>query len=135
MTMADRIVVMKDGVIQQTDTPQNLYKHPCNMFVAGFIGTPGINFLKGTVGKKDGRLILKFGKYEIPFPTRMQKGELGEYIGKEVVLGIRPEDIHIEDIFVDNSSDTVFEAEVELIKEWNKSNPEYKIFISPITFE
>ena len=96
MTMADRIVVMKDGVIQQTDTPQNLYKHPCNMFVAGFIGTPGINFLKGTVGKKDGRLILKFGKYEIPFPTRMQKGELGEYIGKEVVCGLRPEDFTVQ---------------------------------------
>ena len=65
MTMGDRIVVMKDGVIQQVDTPQNLYKHPLNMFVAGFIGSPQMNFLDGRLTAKNGKIILSLSNNEL----------------------------------------------------------------------
>lgn len=93
MTMADRIVVMKDGVIQQVDTPENLYNHPCNMFVAGFIGSPEMNFLDAIIQKVDNQYYACFSNYKIPIPERMQTS-LNYYVGKDVVLGIRPEDFH-----------------------------------------
>ncbi len=107
MTMADRIVVMKDGIIQQVDTPSNLYDHPCNMFVAGFIGTPQMNFLDVVINEKQGKLYADFDKYSILLPERMQTNEnIKSFIGKEVVFGIRPEDLHSEDRFClkDNSN-------------------------------
>ena len=88
MTMGDRIVVMKDGYIQQNDTPQNLYNYPCNMFVAGFIGTPQMNFIPVKVEK--GALV--FGDTRIPY----EKKELEPYVGKEVIMGVRPEDVLVE---------------------------------------
>ena len=90
MTMGDRIVVMKDGIVQQFDTPQNLYNYPCNMFVAGFIGSPQMNFLNVTVEKDGDGQVLLFGDSRIA----VNKPELIDYIGKEVVMGVRPEDIH-----------------------------------------
>ena len=90
MTMGDRIVVMKDGYVQQFDTPQNLYNYPCNMFVAGFIGSPQMNFVNVTVEKDGDEQVLVFGESRIS----VNKPELEAYIGKEVVMGIRPEDIH-----------------------------------------
>jgi len=90
MTMGDRIVVMKDGYVQQFDTPQNLYNYPCNMFVAGFIGSPQMNFVNVTVEKDGDGQVLVFGDSRIA----VNKPELNAYIGKEVVMGIRPEDIH-----------------------------------------
>lgn len=115
MTMADRIVVMKDGVVQQIATPQEVYDTPNNIFVAGFIGAPQMNFIDVTLVEKDGEIFAKNDSLNI----KLNKGECcalieKNYIGKEVVLGIRPEDIHIEDIFVDNSLDSVFEATVEI---------------------
>ncbi len=92
MTMGDRICVMKDGIIQQFDTPQNLYNYPCNMFVAGFIGSPQMNFVTVKVEKEGDGVALVFGTSRIP----LKKPELEAYIGKEVVMGIRPEDIHAE---------------------------------------
>ena len=92
MTMADRIVVMKDGIIQQVDTPEMLYAHPCNMFVAGFIGTPQMNFIDAEISEKSGKLYASFDKYNILLPKRMQNGILKEYAGKKVVCGVRPED-------------------------------------------
>lgn len=92
MTMGDRIVVMKDGYIQQVDTPQNLYNYPCNMFVAGFIGSPQMNFLNVRVEKEGDGVVLVYGNSRIP----MKNKELFAYVGKEVVMGIRPEDIHVE---------------------------------------
>ena len=68
MTMGDRIVVMKDGIIQQVDTPQNLYDMPCNMFVAGFIGSPQMNFLDGTIVKKGDQYSVDLGGDLIPLP-------------------------------------------------------------------
>lgn len=115
MTMGDRIVCMKDGVVQQIATPQEIYDKPNNMFVAGFIGAPQMNFIDVTIVEKDGELYAQNSNINI----KLNKGEHGileekGYIGKEVVLGIRPEDIHIEDIFIENSLDSVFEAQVEI---------------------
>lgn len=97
MTMADRIVVMRDGIINQVDTPENLYEHPKNMFVAGFIGTPQMNFIKAELSKRGSALYADFENYGIPLPQRLFDNEnLNKYIGKQVVLGIRPEDLHTE---------------------------------------
>lgn len=115
MTMADRIVVMKDGVVQQMDTPQEIYNNPNNMFVAGFIGAPQMNFIPVKLVKKNNEIFAVNENLEVALNSGTH-GELEEfgYIGKEVILGIRPEDIHIEDIFVENSLDSVFEAKVDL---------------------
>ena len=97
MTMATRIVVMKDGLIQQVDTPQHLYDKPCNIFVAGFIGTPQMNFIGGTLtqpkGSKD--VYFNFNGNALKLPAEKNaEGVLDEYIGKEVIAGLRPECIH-----------------------------------------
>ena len=94
MTMADRIVVMKDGVVQQFDTPQMLYNHPKNMFVAGFIGSPQMNFIDCKVTKKKESYVLLFDNCEINLPHRMND-YLVMYDNKDVILGIRPENLSI----------------------------------------
>ena len=101
MTMGDRIVVMKDGFIQQVDTPQNLYDHPCNLFVAGFIGSPQMNFIDVTIQKKDdGAFVAVFGDTEIRIPFyKAEAGNLEQYLGKVVTLGIRPEHLHDEQAY------------------------------------
>ncbi len=115
MTMADRIVVMKDGVIHQVDTPSNLYDHPVNMFVAGFIGTPQMNFIDASVVQRNGKFYITFGAHEILLPERMQRNEnLKKYIDKQVVLGLRPEDLHTEKRFCLPDSSNKIEIFVEL---------------------
>jgi multiple sugar transport system ATP-binding protein len=95
MTMADRIVVLKDGILQQEPTsPQELYDHPENMFVAGFIGSPPMNFFDGTVNGSGETLMLDAGSFQVNVPA-MYASDLAAYTGKEVVFGIRPE--HISD--------------------------------------
>jgi len=90
--MATRIVVMKDGLIQQVDTPQMLYDAPCNVFVAGFIGTPQMNFVNGSLVKKDDGVYFAFQDVELKLPDEKANApELEEYIGKEVIVGLRPE--------------------------------------------
>ncbi len=94
MTMGDRIVVLKDGKVQQIDTPLNLYNKPVNKFVAGFIGSPSMNFLDVRLTRaEDGRLHISDGSFQIPVPKAFEK-VLEPYVGQEVVFGIRPEDIH-----------------------------------------
>lgn len=93
MTMGDRIVVMKDGYIQQVDTPQNLYEKPCNLFVAGFIGSPQMNFLRVVIKKVGVGYTAIFNGIPIPLPASKTRN-LAEYVGKEVILGIRPENLH-----------------------------------------
>ena len=94
MTLGTRIVVMKDGIVQQIDTPQNLYNKPGNLFVAGFIGSPQMNFLKTVCHVSGNEASLKFGETEIKLsPERAKKVIEGGYNGKEVIMGIRPEDI------------------------------------------
>lgn len=93
MTMADKIVVMRDGIIDQIDSPLNLYNHPVNLFVAGFIGSPAINQLKGKIISKNQEIY--FTDDEISLKIDADRYEiLKNYVNKEVTLGIRPEDIY-----------------------------------------
>ena len=92
MTLGTRIVVMKDGVMQQVDTPSKLYSEPCNLFVAGFIGSPQMNFIDATVVEKDGAVALSFGSNVVTLPDA-KAAALKPYAGKVVVMGIRPEDV------------------------------------------
>ncbi|HIY22637.1 MAG TPA: sn-glycerol-3-phosphate ABC transporter ATP-binding protein UgpC [Candidatus Flavonifractor merdigallinarum] len=92
MTMGDRIVVMKDGVIQQNDAPQVLYDSPCNLFVAGFIGSPQMNFLDAVIVKEGSGYAAQVCGSTVALPARMNEAA-APYAGKTVVLGIRPEDI------------------------------------------
>ena len=94
MTMGDRIVVMKDGEIQQIDTPLQLYNKPSNKFVAGFIGSPGMNFLAGKL-ERNGGLTFHHGSLQLDIPDHIS-AKLGAYADKDVILGVRPEDIYDE---------------------------------------
>ncbi len=125
MTMGDRIVVMKDGFIQQVDAPQVLYTKPCNMFVAGFLGSPQMNFIDSKLVKQDGKFMVEFGtedtkttrgvKYYIPLPdSKNEGGVLDEYVGKEIVMGIRPEDVHNEPRLLEEYADCKVNANVEV---------------------
>jgi multiple sugar transport system ATP-binding protein len=90
MTMADRIVVMKDGYVQQVGTPRELYFEPVNVFVAGFIGEPPMNFVRGKVQKGK----FQIGKNTVDLAPKLGK-KLGQYEGKEIVFGFRPEAIRL----------------------------------------
>ncbi len=97
MTLGTRIVVMKDGVVQQIDTPQNLYDHPVNQFVAGFIGSPQMNFMDAAITKTGDKVIATVGGEALEITGERAKALIdGGYDGKTAVLGIRPEDIHDE---------------------------------------
>ncbi|TLG77409.1 ABC transporter ATP-binding protein [Culicoidibacter larvae] len=90
MTMADRIVVMKDGIVQQIDTPKHLYDNPNNLFVAGFIGAPAMNFIRGTINGD----FFEFGGHQFTIPEgKLKDLNAGNYQGKEVIMGIRPENL------------------------------------------
>jgi multiple sugar transport system ATP-binding protein len=115
MTLGTRIVVMKDGVVQQVDTPQNLYNHPGNLFVAGFIGSPQMNFLDAKVEVKGKDVDLVVGKYKIRMsPEKAKKLIDGGYAGKTVVMGIRPENVHDSEDFLKKSPDTVVESTIRV---------------------
>ena len=106
---------MKDGVMQQVATPIDLYTKPCNMFVAGFIGSPQMNFIDCKVVKDGDDVKLEFGSHSIKLPEgKAEKIVEGGYIGKDVVLGIRPEDIKDEEIFVADGGDNVLDATVKV---------------------
>src|SRR5512136_2445701 len=92
MTMASRIAVMKDGLLQQIDTPQNLYNHPGNVFTAGFIGSPSMNFFDVTLVDQDGRLFVDGGTFKLEVPEH-KKATYLPHKGKQVIFGIRPENI------------------------------------------
>jgi multiple sugar transport system ATP-binding protein len=91
MTMGDRIVVLNNGIVQQFDTPQTLYEHPVNLFVAGFIGSPAMNFLTVKVGG-DGQSMLTGEGFQIPVEERVLS-DAGASRGQEVIMGVRPEDL------------------------------------------
>ena len=115
MTMGDRIVVMKDGFIQQVDSPQNLYDYPVNEFVAGFMGSPQMNFIDATLGKSGSDYTLTFGACTIKIPAKKAEGtEVANYVGKEVVFGIRPEDVHDEPEFIEKVGGAHATADVEV---------------------
>ncbi len=116
MTMATRIVVMRDGLIQQVDTPQNLYDTPCNLFVAGFIGTPQMNFITGKLIKKGNDLYATIGTAaELKLPAdKANNPDLKEYIGQEVIFGIRPEAIHDEPMYLNSLAETTMDVSVDV---------------------
>ncbi|OQB48920.1 MAG: Trehalose import ATP-binding protein SugC [Firmicutes bacterium ADurb.Bin153] len=115
MTMGTRIVVMKDGLIQQVDTPNNLYDRPSNLFVAGFIGSPQMNFINVGLVEEDGRLYARYGKNSMLLPQDKAKAAAA-YAGKEVVLGIRPEFVFDEDIRLQQFKDSTIEADVDVVE-------------------
>lgn len=96
MTMADRIVVMKDGSVLQVDTPQGLYDHPCNMFVAGFIGTPQMNFVPVEIVRDGDGFAAKTGDCSFKIPSD-KNSCISKYVGEALIMGIRPEDLACED--------------------------------------
>ena len=117
MTMADRIVVMKDGHIQQVDTPQVLYDRPVNMFVAGFIGAPQMNFLPVTITQDGGTLAATFNGQSLPLPARLIDSVAGRYEGKPCMLGLRPENFHERmPLDIDPALTVPVQVDVELVE-------------------
>lgn len=124
MTMGDRIVVIKDGVVQQISDPATLYEHPVNKFVAGFMGAPQMNFVEAKLVLQEGKYTVLFGsedtetekgkKFSIRLPNSRVCKELENYVDKEVILGIRPEDIHDEEMFIAEADTGIIEAEVDV---------------------
>ena len=115
MTLGTRIVVMKDGLIMQCDSPQNLYDKPQNLFVAQFIGSPQMNTIDAEVAQEGSDVTLTFGGNTIKLPeVKAKKLIEGGYIGKTVVLGIRPEDVHDDEMFISSSPDSVIEATIRV---------------------
>ena len=115
MTLGTRIVVMKDGIMQQVASPIDLYTKPCNIFVAGFIGSPQMNFIDCKAVKDGEKVKLEFGTYSVTLPeSKASKLVEGGYIGKDVVLGIRPEDIKDEEIFINTGTDNILDATVKV---------------------
>ena len=115
MTMATRIVVMKDGIIQQVDAPQNLYDYPVNIFVAGFIGTPQMNFINGKLTKKGEDFYFEFEDKSLKRPAeKANNPDLKDYIGQEVVAGLRPEAIHDEPMYLSTLQDSIIDTYVDV---------------------
>ena len=115
MTMATRIVVMKDGLIQQVDTPQTLYEKPVNIFVAGFIGTPQMNFLNGTLEKKGNDVFFMYEGNALKLPAeKATSPALADYIGKEVIVGVRPECIFDDELNIAKCEGATLTADVDV---------------------
>jgi len=115
MTLGTRIVVMKDGVAQQVDSPVNLYNKPKNLFVAGFIGSPQMNLVDVTVDQRGSDVYLLFGDHPIKLPEAKARAVAeGGYNGKTVVMGIRPEDLKDEEMFINSSPDSLIKTDVEV---------------------
>ncbi|MEA3322331.1 MAG: sn-glycerol-3-phosphate ABC transporter ATP-binding protein UgpC [Bacillota bacterium] len=111
MTMATRLVVMKDGIIQQVGSPKEVYENPENVFVGGFIGSPAMNFFNGKL--EDGTFLIGEQKIAVPEGKMKVLRDQG-YVGKEIILGIRPEDIHDEPVFIESSVGTTITAVIEV---------------------
>ncbi|MBM3465664.1 MAG: sn-glycerol-3-phosphate ABC transporter ATP-binding protein UgpC [Armatimonadetes bacterium] len=115
MTLGDRIVLMRDGIIQQMDSPLNIYEKPANQYVAGFIGSPPMNFVNVTVEVDNGQVWLKSGGFRIEVPAASREPLLGAN-GKAAVLGIRPEDLYDQAQARDAQPGNTFEATVDVFE-------------------
>ncbi len=115
MTMGDRIVVMKDGWIHQVDTPLNIYNHPANQFVAGFIGSPPMNFFQGRIVKKGGAVAFDEGRFRLPLSGRTAE-KMAAYDGQDVTMGVRPENIDERSAAPGADATTVVKATVEVVE-------------------
>ena len=117
MTMGTRIVVMKDGFIQQVDTPQNLYDYPANLFVGSFIGSPQMNFFDAKLVKRKDGVWAEFGSNAIKVPdSKVRKLVDESYIGKDVIMGIRPENIHDEERFLSVADGNLVDTKVDVVE-------------------
>ncbi|MDY5423330.1 sn-glycerol-3-phosphate ABC transporter ATP-binding protein UgpC [Hornefia butyriciproducens] len=115
MTLGTRIVVMKQGVVQQIDTPDNLYSRPCNLFVAGFIGSPQMNFMDAKVSVDGENVTFAVGEHVLHVPEDKKQALIdGGYDGKTVVLGIRPEDISDDEEFIKANPDCVIRSKIKV---------------------
>ena len=116
MTMGDRVAVMRRGVLQQVDTPQNLYDHPANLFVAGFIGSPAMNLVEATLSARDGALAVQFGGASLTVDQEVARTRpaLATYAGRTVILGIRPEDMEDAALAGATPADRRLEAVVDV---------------------
>jgi multiple sugar transport system ATP-binding protein len=113
MTLGDRICVMKDGIIQQVGAPDDVFDHPSNLFVAGFIGSPPMNLFNGTLRENNGGLIFDGGSISAPLPQG-ETGRMREHVGRKVYLGLRPRSFETPDRAPAGIKETVFQAQVEL---------------------
>ena len=132
MTMGTRIVVMKDGFIQQVDAPQKLYDYPANKFVAGFIGTPQMNFFNAVLTGTRDRVCVEFEGNTIVLPRGKSEKiiELDKYLntGREVVFGVRPEDMHDDAGFIANSRESVVKVIVDVVEKLGAETQLYCVF-------
>jgi multiple sugar transport system ATP-binding protein len=115
MTMGDRICVLADSYIQQMDTPRNLYETPRNVFVAGFIGSPSMNFFNGKLVSNNGDLIVDTGDFSITIPQERHDSYSG-YIGKDIILGVRPEHTHAPEFAPPGMDPAPVSATVEVVE-------------------
>jgi multiple sugar transport system ATP-binding protein len=116
MTMGDRVAVMRRGVLQQVDSPQSLYEHPVNLFVAGFIGSPAMNLVEAGLATSDGGMVVELGGFRLPVPDEVlaERPALRGYDGRTVVLGIRPEDMEDAALVADAPAERRITSTVEL---------------------
>jgi multiple sugar transport system ATP-binding protein len=118
MTMGDRVAVLKDGYLQQVDTPQNLYDHPVNVFVGAFIGSPSMNLYDGELQMRDGGGTVTVGSQSVGFgaETLAKFPSLGNYAGQRVIIGIRPEDFEDAEVKTDAPPDRRIRGNVKLVE-------------------
>jgi len=112
MSVADRIVIMSDGIIQQIGTPEMLYYSPCNVFTAGFLGNPQMNFWDTVVSNKNGEFYISCGGMQIKLPA-LKAGKADKYIGNEIIAGIRPENIYVDEASQNKFKTSVIDAKVK----------------------
>lgn len=115
MTMGDRIMVINEGILQQIDSPRQLYDQPNNVFVAGFIGSPSMNFFDSTLVAEENKLFVDAGDFRVHVPEE-KKNAFGDYVGKQVVLGVRPENIHGVPYVPPNINSASISANVEVVE-------------------
>jgi multiple sugar transport system ATP-binding protein len=118
MTMGDRIVVMSNGIVQQTDTPLALYNQPANLFVAGFLGSPPMNFINGTLQQERDSLLfseIQNGTIQVRL-SAAERASAKDFIGKPLLLGIRPEDIELAQFAPSNGVTGSFPAIVDIVE-------------------
>jgi multiple sugar transport system ATP-binding protein len=115
MTMGDRVAVMRDGRVQQVDSPQVLYERPANLFVGGFIGSPAMNLVRSRLTTENGSVFVDIGQAKLRLPDRLagQHPALGSYVNRELIVGIRPEDIE-DAAFVPSANGFAFDVRVTL---------------------
>jgi multiple sugar transport system ATP-binding protein len=116
MTMGDRVAVIRKGVLQQVDTPQHLYDHPRNLFVAGFIGSPAMNIVEATLSRSNGSGAVEFGGLHLGIPPEVfaARPDLQDYDGKQVIVGLRPEDMEDASLVSEAPEDRRIRSEVIL---------------------